>query len=420
MGLVMFIPSNYFVITAPIIVLLTCYLILSLNPSDRLYPLLSSGWLQRIGICSYSLYLWHWPILVLFRLTFGLSPTTTPLALGLMSFLAVLTYRFVESPFRRIKTFASNDVVFIGIAYAVLASFSGFIILLSRQSEELFLGRLLALQPPPVNWGLGLACHGLKSKQSLENLLATCLRTQRQSSSERRLFLIGDSHASQFSFMARRALAETNVRLAFLNLDDPNDFPHSFWKHSDATHQSLVLNEILNSARAGDIVVVAFHRGYLNRDRDVHSRRNQMPTQHELILRSLAWRNFNALASLLEDKGVNLLLIRDTPMLLTNDVPVTTCQLQQYFFRKNQCDVSRIQDTATRWGQDLLFSRLKASRPNVYVWDPRDSLLLDGYYYSYRLGDQRFVMRDQNHLTREFSLSLAPQFLVFLLKSHLL
>ena len=55
-----------------------------------------------IGLISYPLYLWHWPLLVFFAII-KFEPLTLierELVLGLSALLAWLTYRLVESPFR--------------------------------------------------------------------------------------------------------------------------------------------------------------------------------------------------------------------------------------------------------------------------------------------------------------------------------
>jgi peptidoglycan/LPS O-acetylase OafA/YrhL len=56
-----------------------------------------------IGLISYSLYLWHWPMLVLPQLVLArdLSAVEIAFAIGLSVLAAALSWRFVEKPFRR-------------------------------------------------------------------------------------------------------------------------------------------------------------------------------------------------------------------------------------------------------------------------------------------------------------------------------
>lgn len=59
--------------------------------------------LVYVGLISYSLYLWHWPLLSFARITGGTDldlSATLPLA-ALSVLLASLTFRYVETPFRR-------------------------------------------------------------------------------------------------------------------------------------------------------------------------------------------------------------------------------------------------------------------------------------------------------------------------------
>lgn len=67
-----------------------------------------SGWLgarplRFVGLISYSLYLWHWPVLAFARYVAvaPLGPVDTAAAVALAAGLAVLSWRFVERPFRR-------------------------------------------------------------------------------------------------------------------------------------------------------------------------------------------------------------------------------------------------------------------------------------------------------------------------------
>lgn len=67
--------------------------------------LLQWGPIVYVGLISYSLYLWHWPLIVYTRYAVGMEPLTPyiPALLAASLLLGSLSYHFVEQPFRRGK-----------------------------------------------------------------------------------------------------------------------------------------------------------------------------------------------------------------------------------------------------------------------------------------------------------------------------
>ncbi len=74
------------------------------HPSSILGRAFGLSPLVWLGVRSYGIYLWHWPVLMLSRanqdVPFG-GPVLTVLQLALMLGAAYLSYRYVEQPFRR-------------------------------------------------------------------------------------------------------------------------------------------------------------------------------------------------------------------------------------------------------------------------------------------------------------------------------
>ena len=67
-----------------------------------------------IGLISYSLYLWHWPLLVIARNT-SMLPLAWPvrmLLLGISLLLAAASWKWVEAPFRKRQLFAKKAQIF--------------------------------------------------------------------------------------------------------------------------------------------------------------------------------------------------------------------------------------------------------------------------------------------------------------------
>ena len=91
--------------------------------------LLASAPLVRIGLISYPLYLWHWPLLVLFAII-KFAPLTLlerGLIVGLSFALAWLTWRFVEIPFRFGRP-SSLRTASLGAAMVLVAAAAGVIV----------------------------------------------------------------------------------------------------------------------------------------------------------------------------------------------------------------------------------------------------------------------------------------------------
>lgn len=70
-----------------------------------LHAVLANRVCQFIGNISYSLYLWHWPVIVFFKLQFLGHYTYTDMAVvfTVSMALAIGTYYFIEVPFRKVN-----------------------------------------------------------------------------------------------------------------------------------------------------------------------------------------------------------------------------------------------------------------------------------------------------------------------------
>ena len=85
---------------------------------------LSTNVLVWIGLISYSLYLWHWPIFVFshyYLVRSSLTPVEAGIAVVLTFVLATLSWRFVERPFRNRSMRIGKVLVWVACGYAVAA-----------------------------------------------------------------------------------------------------------------------------------------------------------------------------------------------------------------------------------------------------------------------------------------------------------
>ncbi|MEO0550717.1 MAG: acyltransferase family protein [Pseudomonadota bacterium] len=150
-----------------------------------------------VGLISYSLYLWHWPILAFMRLR--LLSTEIPIEIGLaavaLSFvLAILSWRFIEKPFRvrgaaglsRGAIFKSSGAATLIVMLASLGVW-GWAGLPGRYSPDL----IRVVSTDDVSLVRGLTCEG--SAATLETCL---LGGDKAASSEPQFLVWGDSHAA--------------------------------------------------------------------------------------------------------------------------------------------------------------------------------------------------------------------------------
>lgn len=157
--------------------------------------------LRGIGLISYSLYLWHWPVLVLLRLA-GYGDRISALAgIGLSFLLAFLSWKFVETPFRRAGSGRPSVAVVRGGAIAMAAmACAAFVTPMGNA----------VLRPMAEDLKLLAAYDGAADKASMRE--GQCFLTTRsggfeafdpatcltKDTSKENILLIGDSHAAQY------------------------------------------------------------------------------------------------------------------------------------------------------------------------------------------------------------------------------
>ncbi len=95
-------------------------LLIHAGPETRVARCLSVRPLVFFGLISYSLYLWHWPILSFLRISYGTTELPMPVIVAAIFgsiALATLSWRFVERPFRR-KNLMGRRTIFSASAIA--------------------------------------------------------------------------------------------------------------------------------------------------------------------------------------------------------------------------------------------------------------------------------------------------------------
>lgn len=172
----------------------TALVIAAATTSSSVPRPLEWSWLTSVGDASYSLYLWHWPVIVFASAQLPVSPIVRPLAALAGAVVALASYRFFETPIRLRRPqvrFATARLV----AACVLIPFalSGVLLTAATQSWGRSDIRTLARQVKPEPLGYSIGCHGAEPLSARR--VAKCAVTE----GSRRLFLLGDSNAAQYT-----------------------------------------------------------------------------------------------------------------------------------------------------------------------------------------------------------------------------
>ena len=131
-------PSNYGVLKTILITFSTSFLLINIKENSLVYNFLTLGFFKKIGLISYSLYLWHWGILALSRITIGIHWWTIPFQIGLIYLISDLSFNYIELPFR--KRTKNNDFFVIIKGFILIISTSLVLLTTKIFNERFFIG----------------------------------------------------------------------------------------------------------------------------------------------------------------------------------------------------------------------------------------------------------------------------------------
>ena len=205
------------------IVLLTAFLIASLKRKTLAYRFFVCRSIVYLGLISYPLYLWHWGVLVLLRLTVGVSIYTFPLYILCAVVPAIVSYEFIEKRFRR-AAWSSTSLGTIGKGIgALLLSAGALMALKGVGSEYLFAGETLRFRNKSQTAAKAYIgefsnrnaqdCQNIiDGRYGPEELLNKCSTgTPPSSVTNKFLVFIGDSHSGMLMPLSEQLFYRDNV-----------------------------------------------------------------------------------------------------------------------------------------------------------------------------------------------------------------
>ncbi len=393
----------------------------------RLHALLGSRPLVAIGRISYSLYLWHWPVFVLFRWTYGLE--TWPLKLlaaSLALLLAFLSWRFVENPIRHEKRLNRlPHVAVIATGVATIACTAALTTLIADHREQLSLSvvtRNAGIWYPEgkVSSPEHPGCNALPKKSVVEGGLFLTFSPQGcdepVSLKKHTVYAIGDSHALAYDRMFQlfavregtRVQVYANGGCPFMSLQPGKDIENA----QCVPHIAAALRDMRNRIKPGDVLFLPSLRLPRLSDQWVYfgdggARRS---ISDKRIAKARQRAVDNAVKTLREFSDRGVIIIFEAPKPLFKSPPF---RCSDWFNRDNPiCQHGTVMQRATLdlFRQPVLqaLDDIAQQVPGVTVWDPYPVLCPESECNAWRGEKPMFL--DGDHLSGYGNEVLVPSF----------
>ncbi len=394
------------------------------HPQAWVARLLASAPMRRIGLLSYSLYLWHWPVFVLMRWTVGLqTPLQMIAAMVLVLVLSWASWRWVEQPFRGTLAQRLRPGRWVLAGAVVLLCTAGIQALLYQQAPWLSLS---TVSRHPADWypnGKSVAgdypdCALLAAKHRFEGGSArtfargNCDRPT-PAGAPKRVFIAGDSHAMAYIELLQRLALETGSEVSLYGRGGCPQVSLQKWRGAGAgcaDFDAAVFADIARRAQPGDaVVLVSLRMPRLSDQFVLFDARAQLAG--ELTAEATAGREAEAAEAIkqwkpLAERGVRIVLEAPKPVL-----PAPPYRCSDRFNARNE--VCRNGLDSTREAMEALRAPMLGSLrqvvdglPGGVLWDPMPALCDDALCPAQR--DGRPLFFDGDHLSAHGNRELLP------------
>ncbi|MCB1686204.1 MAG: acyltransferase family protein [Pseudomonadales bacterium] len=397
------VPEAYAMPATIAVVVLTGLLLASdqQSPAGRVLTLPPVVYAGRI---SYSLYLWHWPIIALAPIVLSSAWRSSALYVVATVIVAVASFHAVERPlrYRKWTGHRGGDIgagiagnLFVGAAL-ILTMF--FMSTSGNQAEvQLHPPAYLPLEPSGRVHNLTCALDG-GSRKFAQDTIELCTMPPEPDSGMPTLWVMGDSHSGHLQGM----LYELRDRIGIgVHLVETPGYPFPFDGDNVFAPRQQVFSSIYPLIQPGDIVIVA--RLYLART---------PPYTPEDLGPWLS--QVSALADGLAQRGVSLVVTGPPPIFPFDDV--RQCSLEE----RTSCRLELKNIVPSIREVERQLESLEQENANVSVFFIFDSVCPPNNGYCYPDDGHSFLYRDKDHFNSLGSRRLAGPFTEFLRSSGLI
>ena len=404
MGALLVVPASFEAIATPAIVLATALAIWAGHTGRGMDQVLTARAAVWIGAISYSLYLWHWPVIVLSRWTIGIHWWSWPLQLAAIFALAQLSYSYIEDPLRRLRWTSRPWSDFaLGMTGAGVAA-ALVLVLAFPLYGSLFVGQRANLAErdaeslvqdyavPGTNgvWR-GAECVLRSNAETGKQIAPARCTLGDPASARRRVLVVGNSHAAAyvhgFDRLVRDDSYAVTITSSFGGAPLPGRPVNPAWRSSSDYYWNSLVPRLASGLRPGDVMLVISDMAWLSPGPWEHGERATDSVDVRKALESLEGS--------LARSGVSLAVLDGVPFV--RDAGCTPDATMPQWFRMgaNPCTFYTRAETQLRRRSIQTTFKDFAAGGKMTLIDVFD-VFCPGPVCTYRAGDGRILYRDEH------------------------
>ena len=321
----LFLPVNYAVTAIILASLLTSLLILKSSENSIFKRSMTKKPILYIGKISYSIYLFHWPILVLSRFTIGIHWWSIPFQIMVIFLVSHLSYYFIESKFNiisidtfKIFLYSLLSLFFSGTYIFSLIKFNNLFYLGSKEIKK-------ELKRNHLGDSSNRHCDFAYKREEISNKVimeCTFKNKIKNDVEQTNLYFVGSSHSGTLSGLIEFLINNANFRIIntyvgatlFPSINE-KFYPRIFNDSRPKTEihnkkQKLIESFLLKIVGKGDSILIANHLAVIF---SKHNQNNIFPSKKGDLLLNKYFDNLNLFTKKLNAKGVKVVYLSPYP-----------------------------------------------------------------------------------------------------------
>ena len=362
--------------------------------------LLNNKQLALIGTLSYSIYLWHWPVIALTKWS-NASFLNIEAQTLLIILLSYFSFKYVEQPFRKVLPENKSKVIGTILATTSILFVSIFVVIQNTERNNILSGKnpVIFEENDYKNIINQIECY---HPEDTEDPFGNCMTHIPE---KKNVYLIGDSHSTNHYFSLSK-IYDSKPEYNFSHLVDwgfiremqgiegcgvgQNCIDNSYQKHLNFYNENLTID---------DIVLISFSRDWFKLDGDLPRKDNQVKLKN-------FEEKFDILIKTISSKNSKIILIGDIPKTCKGNVNYINDIILKGNFEI--CTVDKDVSLEDREVLTNIFDDYLGD--NIYFVDPHEYFCNEEQCSIVDISTNRLYYSDLSPHITEYGLSIMNQF----------